>query len=372
MPTPKLTDEEALHAWQLYQELDNKTEVGRVLGISDVAAASRINKAKQRGLHLGAGVRQIANDMGVDITSVSGGWVKNKEGSFRFKNDMSVSQADTLTQIKDIFNGINAAEPIEAPDHLDEDLLTIYPIADLHLGMYASKKETGAEYNPDIAFERIRHGIGKCAAASPRSRTGVVIALGDLLHADDQNNQTPQSKHQLDVVGRHFENLGLAIKAMACAAETAALRHEKVIVVVQRGNHDMTAYMAVLFALAERYRDNPRITVQKVGEDFFVMQHGKCLIASHHGDKAKAERLVMGLADGWPKMWGATVHRYYFTGHMHHLKQQDIGGVQVEQLRALTARDAYAASHAYSGRSQVQAITLHKDEGEVRRVKVNF
>ena len=33
-------------------------------------------------------------------------------------------------------------------------------------------------------------------------------------------------------------------------------------------------------------------------------------------------------------------------------------------------RDAYAASHSYSSRSEMQAITYHKDSGEVSRVKV--
>lgn len=50
----------------------------------------------------------------------------------------------------------------------------------------------------------------------------------------------------------------------------------------------------------------------------------------------------------------------------------DIGGVVWEQLRALTARDAYAISNAYTARAQLQAITLHKDRGEVQRVKVGM
>jgi hypothetical protein len=42
-----------------------------------------------------------------------------------------------------------------------------------------------------------------------------------------------------------------------------------------------------------------------------------------------------------------------------------------EQLRAVTSRDAYAVSHAYTARAQLQAITYHRDKGEVSRVKVN-
>jgi hypothetical protein len=128
--------------------------------------------------------------------------------------------------------------------------------------------------------------------------------------------------------------------------------------------------MAVLFALAERYRDNARIEVQKVPGEFFAYQFGKVLIAAHHGDKAKAERLVMFMADQYPEMWGASRHRFLYTGHLHHTKMADIGGVQHEQLRAVTARDAYAVAHGYTARAQMQAITFQKDSGEVSRIKV--
>ena len=94
------------------------------------------------------------------------------------------------------------------------------------------------------------------------------------------------------------------------------------------------------------------------------------MLVSHHGDKAKAERLVMHMADEWPEMWGRTRFRHYFTGHLHHAKIVDIGGVQVEQFRAITPRDSYSASNGYSSRSDMQAITYHKERGEISRLKV--
>ena len=124
--------------------------------------------------------------------------------------------------------------------------------------------------------------------------------------------------------------------------------------------------------MTQRYRDNPRISIQKGSGDFFVMEFGLCLFAAHHGDKAKAERLVMHLASEWPDIWGRTRHRFYFTGHLHHAKMQDIGGVLIEQCRPITPRDAYASSHAYGSQAQMQAITYHRDRGEVSRIKVSL
>lgn len=37
----------------------------------------------------------------------------------------------------------------------------------------------------------------------------------------------------------------------------------------------------------------------------------------------------------------------------------------------MNERDAYAVSHAYAARAQLQAITYHRDRGEIQRVAVN-
>jgi len=141
--------------------------------------------------------------------------------------------------------------------------------------------------------------------------------------------------------------------------------------VIIPGNHNPNSYMALSFAMAERYRHNPRVVVRKDPREFWAYRFGDCLLAAHHGDKAKPERLVMFLADEYAGDWGATKHRFLWTGHLHHHKSADIGGVKWEQLRAMTARDAYAYSHAFTARSQIQAITLHRQAGEVQRQSVS-
>ena len=366
--TPK--QQEALDALAKHGTL---RAAAKALGINHTSLRDRLKHAR-RHQEADPSIKAAMASVGMQDASVlHSGWVKTDEVSLYFKMPQSDTSGDKLATIKEYVEGL---EPITVPprsdDPVNDDLLTVYPIPDAHIGMKASERETGENYDTDIAVERIRSGIGDCVDASPASSEAVIIALGDLLHANDNTNMTPASKHVLDVSGRHYENLEAAIYAIACAAELAAQKHEKVTVVIQRGNHDQEAYMAVMFALAERYRKEPRITVQKHPGEFFVYQFGKCLIASQHGDKAKAERLVMSLADQYPTMWGESRHRYYFTGHLHHSRLQDVGGVQVEQLRAVSARDAYAATHAYSGRSEMQAITYHKDRGEISRHRVLF
>jgi hypothetical protein len=366
--TPK--QREALDAVEKHGSI---RKAAKALGIAYSAAQERYSRAKKH-LDTDPAIQGAMSEVGMqDAGVLHSGWVKTDGASLYFKMPVDDHRRDLLAEVKEYFTDLKPIKPTPPPDQpCDKDLMTVYPVPDAHIGMRAWKPEAGEDYDIDIAVDRIKSGISDCVNASPSSSEALVIALGDLLHANDQTNMTPASKHVLDVDTRHYKTLDAAIYAMACAAEIAAQKHDKVTVIVQRGNHDETAYMAVMFALAERYRDDPRITVQKHPGEFFVAEHGQCLIASQHGDKAKAERLVMALADQWPEMWGRTRYRYYFTGHLHHSKMQDVGGVQVEQLRAVTARDAYAASHAYVARSEMQAITYHKDRGEISRVKVAF
>lgn len=310
-----------------------------------------------------------------DPADVHSAWLKDPEGDSVYvyfgKNEKASGQ-DELERIREAMIGIPLAPLVLPPAYVDDDLLTIYPLADAHVGMVAWGKETGEDYDTSLAVARITDWVGRCVAASPAAGTALILDVGDLMHADDQTNQTPRSKHVLDVDTRHYRTIEVTIAALVTSVQLALMKHARVIVRILPGNHNPHSYMAIMFALAERYREEPRVTIQKVPGEFFVHQFGQCMIAAHHGDKAKADRMVLFLADQYAETWGATKHRFLFTGHLHHHKSQDIGGVTWEQLRAVTARDAYAVSHAYTARAQLQGITLHRDRGEVQRVKVGM
>jgi hypothetical protein len=182
----------------------------------------------------------------------------------------------TVERIKDALVDLDAIDPVAAPTYTDADLCTLYPIADVHVGMRAWAKEVGEAYDTDKATERLVSWIGQCVAASPAAHTAIVLDVGDLTHADSNDNQTPRSKHQLDVDTRHFRTLDATIQALAVCTELALAKHQRVIVRILPGNHNINSYMAVMFALAERFRDNDRVSVQKVPGEFLSMSLARC------------------------------------------------------------------------------------------------
>lgn len=348
------------------------SQAARALGLNR-GTMSRNWKASRLRHESDPGVVQAADAVGItDLGNLHSGWLKTKEASLYFQMPRDTTQtASIVDTLRDALADVPRAKPAPKVSENDADLLTVYPIADAHIGMLAWRGETGEDYDTRLASARVCEWMGRAVAAAPASHTALILDVGDTFHADDQSNLTPQSKHQLDTDTRYFKTLDVAIWTMVQAVDLTLAKHAKVIVSILKGNHDPHASVALMFALAAHYRDEPRVEVQKKPGDFFVMEFGSVLIAAQHGDKAKADRLVMFIADQYAAIWGRTKYRYLFTGHLHHHKSADIGGMVWEQLNALTARDHYAFSRAFIGRAQLSAITYHKDRGVQSRAYVN-
>lgn len=366
MPTPPMDRAKIAEARELVERFGTVAEASRASGIPYSTLEKRYKRQIDPAVE--EGMQAIGTGLVPQLV-----WAKTKSTdgtSFSVLLKPELETEHLADRIRGALDGIPAIPAISRPEYADGDLLAVYPLADVHLGLMSWGKETGTDWDTRAGAERVQAWVGQCVASTPPAETAILLDVGDLTHADDQTNQTPQSKHQLDVDTRFFKTIETAIATLAAATEILAKRHDRVIVRILPGNHNRTSFMAVLFALAQRYRNNPQIEVQAVPGEFFIYEFGRVMIAAHHGDKAKADRMAHFIADEYAEAWGRTKHRFLFTGHLHHHKSQDIGGLQWEQLRAVTPRDAYAYSHAYSARAQLQSITYHRTRGEVQRVKV--
>ncbi|MGU3387313.1 metallophosphoesterase [Methylobacterium sp. D53M] len=254
----------------------------------------------------------------------------------------------------------------------DEDLLTVYVVSDLHLGMMAHGAECGEDYDLRIASEMIRREVGRLMMMAPPSKNAVLLFLGDFFHQNDQKNATPRSGHALDVDGRWRKVYGVGARVAIGLSRAVAERHENVEVAFLPGNHDEDAALTLAVALELHFEEHPRIKVAPGAGIHWFRRFGRCLLGASHGHTMKPDRMAMMLATDRARDWGETDHRHFFFGHIHHETAKEVGPVRVESFTSPAAKDAYAAAGGYRSGRAVNAVTFHREDGEVCRHRVNI
>ena len=332
-------------AVRLYTEGMTIQEIAVEFGLSWSSAKNWID-AFERWERLPNGVQEALESTGIDPSMARGGWkrVEGEDGSFNsvYWRMPDQEAEDALSRITEILSDIPAAKPVKSPDHSEDDLLNVVNVSDLHSGMLADPEEVGQGYKTQGAVDRLTNWAGDCISRSPKAGECVILFNGDTLHANDHKAQTPTSGHVLDVDGRFFRTVDMTVLAIAAVIDQALTRFQKVQVVIKAGNHDLTSYIALVVAMKQRYRDEPRVSVDDHASEFWAYRFGKVMLGSHHGHRTKPQNLVMFFAAEFPEIWGATTFRHIYTGHCHHLKVQEFPGVVWEQARAASPRDANA------------------------------
>ena len=265
--------------------------------------------------------------------------------------------------------GLKAAKQKKGPQHSDGDLLTVYPMGDPHIGMYAYAQEAGEDFDLEIAERDIHAAVNQLVGGSPGSHTAIILNLGDYFHADDQNNRTLKSNNQLDVDGRYSKVIAVGARILFWVVERALKKHEKVIIRSNPGNHDPHSALWLAQILAAYWRNEPRVEVDTSPAAHWYYRHGKVLLGSCHGDGHKPEALPGIMASDQPEEWGATLHRYWYTGHIHSINRKEFPGVVWESFRTLAAQDAWHKRSGYRSGRDMNAIIHHKDHGEIGRLR---
>lgn len=292
-----------------------------------------------------------------------GQWVKSSADDLRRKQLMEEAfeaMADELPRI----------EPSVTQSIHIQSLCNLYVMTDCHVGMLAWHKEGGADWDLKIA-ERVLTGcFEQMVMSSPQAGTGIVAQLGDWLHSDGLLPVTPTSHHILDQDGRFSKIVQVSIRILRRLVDFALVRHEKVIILMAEGNHDMASSVWLRIMFKALYEKEPRVQVIDSELPYYVYRHGKCMIAFHHGHIKKNDALPILFASQYANIWGETTKRYCHTGHRHHVEEKEHSGMTVVQHPTLAARDAYAARGGWMAERQVSAITYHETYGQVSKITV--
>jgi hypothetical protein len=263
------------------------------------------------------------------------------------------------------------AEPIPGPETASDVLAACYPVGDHHFGMMSWDKETGANYDLEIAEKLLCRATDYLLAATPACDQAFIVFLGDLVHFDSFEAVTPSSRNLLDADGRFPKIVRVAIRSMRYMIEASLRRHKSIHVIVEIGNHDLSSSIFLMECLNNIYENEPRVTIDTSPSHYHYFTFGKCLIGTHHGHGSKMDKLPLIMATDRPDEWGGAKYRAWWTGHIHTRVAQDYAGCNVESFRILAPVDAWAAQKGYRSARDMKAIILHKEFGEVGRHTCN-
>jgi len=247
----------------------------------------------------------------------------------------------------------------------NEGLLNLYTLTDCHVGMLAWHREGGANWDLDIAERTLIAAFRQMIATSPAAHTAFINQLGDFLHTDGLLPMTPTSGHLLDADGRFQKMVRIAVRVLRAIIDAALRTHDKVVVLLAEGNHDIASSTWFQVMFQALYENEPRVEIIQSALPYYSYQHGKTMLAFHHGHLRKPKEFPGVFAAQFPVMWGATTHRYAHAGHKHHLNVLEDNGMVVTQHPTLAARDAYAARGAWFAERAATCITYHSTYGQV-------
>lgn len=255
---------------------------------------------------------------------------------------------------------------IEEPAVCMEDLMSVYPMGDPHLGMYAWAEESGENFDCDVCEQQIIQAVDRLVDTQPASCTGRIHNLGDFFHSDTEDAVTRRSGNHLDVDGRWGRVLRIGVRMMTHCIDRCLEKHQRVEVVNVCGNHDDQTSYCLSIILAEHYHDEPRVFIDTTYSKFHYKEFGKVLIGCNHG-MTKPQALQEVMACDQAEAWGRTKFRYWHVGHIHHMQVKEVGGVVVEAFRSLKAKDAHEAGAGYRAGRDMHAILFHREWGLIER-----
>lgn len=266
------------------------------------------------------------------------------------------------------------AKPPTIPARFDPDGETLeIDVADLHAGLLAWGRETGADYDVNIARERFFSALddvlSRCEGR--RFKRIILALLGDLLHIDtDFQTTTKGTFQQADgrmarIFGKTLDMLIDAIDRLGAIAP--------VDVVYTRGNHDSTGGWMLIKALEQTYRRDENISVDTSPDPQKHRMIGDTLVGFVHGDMP--EKNLAGWLQVRARQLAEPVRfMEVHTGHRHAQKvreivqTQDADGVVVRVMPTISNASTWEHREGYAGVTRTMVSFVWSDTMGLREM----
>jgi len=388
VPTPPLSDELAIEAAEAFKTHGRKYLAARSLGLKENTFDSRLKVAAERGL---LGYEPVLPGFAVKSVAAKVGdaWVKQtKEHGEVFempaghtakgvsalvdadgrvvqqwiKTKQEADHVDVAAMMERVLAGrVGTSAVFPPPTESDPQTFTVIPLVDWHVGLMAWARETGENYDLKIARDTIMNAMAKVVRYSPPSEKCIILGLGDMLHFDGFEPVTSRSHNFLDADGRYPKVLDTAADMIIDTIDMAQQKFAKVAVRILPGNHDDKATVALNLGFRLLYKNNERVDFDNSPSRFWWHREDKVFLGGTHGEKAKMKDLPLVMAYDRPHDWAKSTNRRIYTGHVHHERKIEEGGVIVTSMRSPVAKDAFHSFDKWRSGRTVYSDTYSLD-----------
>lgn len=240
---------------------------------------------------------------------------------------------------------------------------------DLHLGSLSWGKESGENYDIQIAEARFKKSVQDLLKRVNLSQVErILFPIGnDLMNIDNKNNMTVNGT-VVDTDVRFIKMLKVARRIMIETIDELSMI-APVDVVVVPGNHDGTVSLVLGEILDAWYHNNEKITINNSPRTRKYYEYGVVGIQFTHGDNEAHHDLGLIFANEQKDLWARTSQRFAQLGHFHknkkisYLSVDEFQGFQVQILPTLSSATAWADKKGYSSLKQAKAFLFDRNDG---------
>lgn len=340
----------------------------RALDIPEATFRYRLKKQREASALNKLGLKIIDAEAAVmDGLSVNGTsrYYKLDDGGIWIKTKKEHEDARRVLEAaaNALCSDITPQEPININTQTEKELLSCYIVTDYHLGMLAWDKESGENWDTDIAYNTLMKFFNYAIQSTPSSEVGIFAQLGDFLHYDSLDAVTPSSGHVLDADTRLPKLVDVSVKAIRAAINKMLTKHNNVHVIMAEGNHDLSSSVWLRAMFSVLYENEPRVTVDNTHTPYYAYEWGDTSLFFHHGHKKGMKDISKVFAGKFRDLYGKTKQSYAHVGHFHHEKAIEDQIMKVRQHPTLAAHDAYASRGGYLSKREAAIITYSKKYG---------
>jgi transposase-like protein len=201
---------------------------------------------------------------------------------------------------------------------------------DTHLGAYAWNHEVGADWDINLATNRIFNSIDDMMLELNRYPIKKIwMPIGnDFLHFDSVRYKTAGGEHHLDTDTRFAKVYLQGLECLAYMVERALqLGVEEIELIHVPGNHDTTSAFTLCVCLAQRFLHDDRVTTDLRPLPRKFKMFGGSLVGFSHGEKAAPTRLNTIFSTETIAMFSRSTYREMQVGHKHQRNEIKFPGV---------------------------------------------